>query len=66
MKKNYINPTITIVDVKVEPLLAGSNTNFKPMDDGTGTYVMSKDINGSLGDGEEVDAAGYRSNLWGD
>ena len=65
MKKNYITPSILIVDVNVEAIMQCCSTNFK--DNGnSGVSVTGQDITGVAGDGTELDAAGYRSNLWGD
>ena len=66
MKKLYTKPTTTVVDVKIEALMTCASCNLKSLEDNTGSYVKGKDITGSLGSGEEADAAGYRNNLWGD
>ena len=55
-----------VVDVKIEALMTCASCNLKSLEDNTGSYVKGKDITGSLGSGEEADAAGYRNNLWGD
>lgn len=66
MKKLYINPEITIVDLKIDQLMVQASGNLKDLNDNTGTYVQSKDITNGLSSGNEVDAGGYRNNLWGD
>jgi hypothetical protein len=66
MKKNYINPTITIVDLNIEALMVCTSCNIKTLNDNTGAYVQGKDITDGLSSGNEVDAGGYRNNLWGD
>ncbi|MBQ7239426.1 MAG: hypothetical protein IJS20_11605 [Bacteroidales bacterium] len=66
MKKNYINPITTIIDIDTEALMAVSPGNVTPNRDNTGASVYGSDITGQAGAGQEVDAAGYRSNLWND
>jgi hypothetical protein len=66
MKKIYLTPNMQVVDVEIESLMAGmSNTNIKPNGD-TGFYVEQGDVKNTAGSGTELDAAGYRSNLWDD
>ncbi len=66
MKKIYLTPDMHIIDVNIESLMAGmSNTNIKPNGD-TGFYVEQGDVQNTAGSGTELDAAGYRNNLWGD
>ena len=66
MKKIYLTPDMHVVDVNIESLMAAiSKTNFQ--ENGTdGVYIESGDIKNTAGSGTELDAAGYRSNLWND
>ena len=66
MKKNYINPKITILDIDTEALMVTSPGNIESNRDNTGAVVYGSDITGKAGSDQEVDAAGYRNNLWGD
>ena len=64
MKKIYNKPSMLVVDVKVESIMACCSTNFIENESGTGTSVS---VNGMpTANGGVADAAGYRSNLWGD
>lgn len=66
MKKNYINPATIIIELDTETIIAVS-TNVHTLDDGTGSYILGSDIKGSATSADgEMDAAGYRSNLWND
>jgi hypothetical protein len=64
MKKIYNKPSMLVVDVKVEAIMNCCSTNFKENESGTGASVS---INGMpTATSGDADAAGYRSNLWGD
>ena len=66
MKKNYLTPNIFVVDINMESLMqAISKTNIQE-NGTTGMYIQQGDVNGTAGSGDVLDAAGYRSNLWGD
>lgn len=65
MKKIYNKPSMLVVDVKVEAVMACCSSNFHDNVAGTGVSVEGKDITNTATRGE-LDAAGYRSNLWGD
>lgn len=61
MKKTYNTPSMLVVDVNVEAIMTCTScvTNIN-----NGFTVDQNKITGSAGVGEEMDAAGYRSNLW--
>jgi hypothetical protein len=64
MKKIYNKPSMLVVDVKVESIMHCCSTNLMENESGTG---VSAAINGMpTATSGEADAAGYRSNLWGD
>lgn len=64
MKKVYIQPITIVVDIHTESLIAISN-NIHGNSENTGAYVLGEDIKETATSGE-VDAVGYRSNLWND
>ncbi|MBP5347076.1 MAG: hypothetical protein J6Y99_12770 [Bacteroidales bacterium] len=66
MKKNYINPIISIIDIETETLMVTSPGNIEMNKDHTNANIYGSDIKDQLGNGQEVDAGGYRNNLWGD
>jgi hypothetical protein len=64
MKKIYSKPSMLVVDVKVEAIMHCCSTNFKENVNGTGVSVNATNMPTAIGG--TADAAGYRSNLWGD
>lgn len=57
MKKNYITPSINIININAQEMIALSNFDNKE-----GTQNIN---NAEIGSGsEELGAGGYRSGLW--
>lgn len=63
MKKIYNKPSMLVVDVKVESIMTCCSSNIETND--TSAWVTGSKITNTA-NGGEADAAGYRSNLWGD
>ena len=61
MKKIYNTPSIQIVNIDIEEIMVCTSC---VKDINNGFYFDTHDINGTAGSGDEMDAAGYRSNLW--
>jgi hypothetical protein len=65
MKKIYLTPDMIVVDLRNETIMI--TTSPGNIQTGTdGGYIDAKDITNTAGSGDVLDAAGYRSNLWGD
>lgn len=58
MKKNYSTPSMLIVEIEAESIIAASIVQTAS---GQTTDITNAS---SLGSGESVDAASYRSKLW--
>lgn len=64
MKKIYNKPSMLVVDVKVEAIMHCCSTNINQNESGTGASVDVTNMHTATSG--DADAAGYRSNLWGD
>ena len=63
MKKTYNTPSMLIVNVDTEAIMTCTSC-VKEINNGF--TIDTHDITGSAGSDVDMDAAGYRSNLWGD